>query len=94
MADYHAYIRSPEWQAVKQRYRASRLPQDCLRCGSSENIELHHRSYRRLGRERLSDIVPLCRDCHRRLHHARNDRRSVSLWGFAKRFVRKGTTRS
>ncbi len=30
--------------------------------------DLHHRSYDRLGAERFSDLVPLDRACHDRLH--------------------------
>jgi hypothetical protein len=32
------------------------------------NGDLHHRSYERMGAERWSDVLPMCRACHDRLH--------------------------
>ncbi len=65
--DYKTYIRSPEWYEVRSRYRASKLPQTCKACGETK-VELHHKTYKRLGRERLTDLVPLCRKHHQQAH--------------------------
>jgi hypothetical protein len=64
---YAAYLMSPHWQAVKARYRASNLQQSCIVCANPK-FELHHRTYVRLGRERLSDLIPLCRAHHEKAH--------------------------
>ncbi|MCX7421591.1 MAG: hypothetical protein NT013_18875 [Planctomycetia bacterium] len=61
------YLKSDLWRATKRRYRSSDYPQRCLICGSSE-IDLHHRSYARLGEEELFDLVPLCHRHHDQLH--------------------------
>jgi len=66
-AGYRRYIRSPAWNEVKVRYRASKLPQVCRVCGV-KRVDLHHRTYSHLGQERLRDLVPLCREHHRELH--------------------------
>lgn len=66
-ASYAAYLRSDAWAATKARYRASRMPQTCRICDSTP-VDLHHRSYRRLGAEYLRDLVPLCRAHHNDLH--------------------------
>lgn len=65
--DYGAYLRSPAWSAVKARYRASDLEQDCI-CGETDELHLHHLTYERVGEERVSDLTPLCRDCHSLVH--------------------------
>ena len=65
--DYSAYIGSSAWADVKRRYRASDLPQDCF-CGETENLHLHHLTYERVGQEELTDLSPLCGDCHRMIH--------------------------
>ena len=65
--DYAAYIRSSAWADVKRRYRASDLPQDCF-CGETEGLQLHHLTYERVGREELTDLSPLCADCHSMIH--------------------------
>jgi hypothetical protein len=66
-AEYRAYIASDEWRDVKRRYRSSKLPQKCHVCGSLP-VDLHHKSYKRFGNERLNDLLPLCRACHEAAH--------------------------
>ena len=36
----------------------------CERCGHPHSLELHHKTYERLGRELTSDLEVLCRRCH------------------------------
>jgi hypothetical protein len=65
---YRLYLRTPEWK----RTRAAAL----LRAGNAcsldvthtENLEVHHRTYERLGEELVTDLVVLCHSCHE-LHH-------------------------
>jgi HNH endonuclease len=64
---YEEYLLSPWWRARKAlivRYRGER----CERCGCRYLLELHHRSYERLGRERPEDVELLCWICHQREH--------------------------
>jgi 5-methylcytosine-specific restriction endonuclease McrA len=42
----------------------------CVACGGCWTLrhsDLHHRKYDQLGRERLDDLIPLCRACHERV---------------------------
>jgi hypothetical protein len=65
---YADYLRSPEWAAVKWRYRRSKRPQGCQLCGAKP-VDLHHRTYKRIGgKEHLSDLVALCRQHHDQAH--------------------------
>lgn len=66
-ARYAAYLKSPHWKSVKARYWASKRPKCCIVCGDP-NFELHHRTYQRVGRERLDDLMPLCRTHHAKAH--------------------------
>jgi hypothetical protein len=61
---YLAYIQSKQWKSKKKQYRKSGFELDCWACDSNVNIEYHHRTYGRLGWEALSDIIPLCTNCH------------------------------
>ena len=65
---YHnKYLKSAYW--VSRRERA--LKQDgykCCMCGATSNLNVHHRSYERLGAESDSDLMVLCRDCHMVMH--------------------------
>jgi 5-methylcytosine-specific restriction endonuclease McrA len=36
----------------------------CERCGRAGDLELHHKTYERLGNERFSDLELLCNPCH------------------------------
>lgn len=64
---YSEYLQTPEWQ--KKRIKALRFAQfRCQVCNSSSNLDTHHRSYKDLGQEPLSDITVLCNDCHRIFH--------------------------
>jgi 5-methylcytosine-specific restriction endonuclease McrA len=63
LSEYHAYLRSPEWEAKKLKMFQLR-GRHCERCGSRKDIEVHHKTYKRLGRERYEDLEVLCGYCH------------------------------
>ena len=66
---YLAYIKSPEWQAIRRRYWVSKLPKQCIGCGKTDvPLELHHKSYKSLGRENLNHLALVCRGCHVKIH--------------------------
>lgn len=82
MSKYERYLRSSHWRNLKRRYRASKYPQKC-KCGATERLELHHRTYERLGCERLSDLHPLCPSCHELIHQIeREGQIGLDLNGF------------
>jgi hypothetical protein len=90
---YEDYIRSEHWTAVIDHYQASRLPQTCLACGCVE-VDLHHRTYKRLGHEWLMDLVPLCRAHHQAVHVAYPSRRQFDgLWQVTKQTIRRARQR-
>lgn len=67
MVDYQVYLHSPGWRerrGERLRFAAGR----CEICNSSRRVDVHHRTYERLGRELLSDLVALCRRCHGLFH--------------------------
>ena len=65
--NYKEYINSIEWDEKRSlRFRMDGFR--CYKCGSPMNLQCHHITYERLGNERLSDLVTLCSDCHKRLH--------------------------
>lgn len=66
-SSYGAYLKSSHWRKFRERYAASGLPLCCVGCGSSK-YQLHHQTYEHLGEERLSDVIPLCRECHERVY--------------------------
>lgn len=66
-AFYQAYLNSPTWRL--RRNRALKLAGwHCSRCESRRGLEVHHRSYDRLGAELDADLEVLCADCHEGHH--------------------------
>jgi restriction endonuclease Mrr len=65
---YQLYLRTPEWR----RTRAAALLRAGNACSLDEthtnDLEVHHRTYERLGAELVTDLVVLCHSCHQ-LHH-------------------------
>lgn len=67
---YAEYLLSDHWASV--RSRVLKIRKSCLACKSQDNIHIHHIHYR-VYKERLRDVCPLCRDCHRKLHARMNE---------------------
>lgn len=68
---YHKYIASHHWRLNPARL--AELEASGFRCrvcnangeGEGGSIEVHHRTYARLGHEQPGDLTALCRTCHR-----------------------------
>jgi hypothetical protein len=77
MAAYMAYMRSPAWRAFRAAwlatYDSKYKVRRCYVCRISQaefgkSLDLHHRTYERVGgNERFTDLVLVCRPCHRRI---------------------------
>lgn len=64
---YDTYITSSKWERRKAKYYA-RHEKRCRACGSTEDIHLHHHTYKRLGKEHDNDLIPLCSEHHGAVH--------------------------
>jgi 5-methylcytosine-specific restriction endonuclease McrA len=96
LISYSDYIKSKEWRAVRKRYIASNMPQVCFACSlpRQQGFHIHHKTYKRLGRERLTDLVLLCEPCHAACHKAhKTARRPIALWYATNAFIRSSRKR-
>lgn len=67
--EYKDYLLTDEWK----KKRAAVLKRDgfrCVVCNSSEHFNVHHRTYERIFKEKLSDLTTLCNNCHTIFHKA------------------------
>lgn len=64
---YAEYLHSAHWADFKARYRSSGMKVTCDVC-QERGVQLHHRTYIRLGNELLTDVIPLCREHHEAVH--------------------------
>jgi hypothetical protein len=61
---YESHIRSTRWKAMKKAVIKMR-GNKCEECGyGSPNLELHHLTYERFGRELWKDVKLVCKQCH------------------------------
>lgn len=69
---YASYIRSKAW---KKKSDAAKMKagEVCAKCGKAAALDTHHKTYVRLGREKNSDLVVLCRRCHALEHGIHNE---------------------
>ena len=80
-ASYSDYLRSDHWRDLKHRFYASKLYHGhCDVCFRSLPLEIHHKSYKRLGAERLHDLIAVCRGCHEATHERHRTDSRTSLW--------------
>jgi|SRR5882672_123533 len=61
--EYKQYIQSKEWR-IRRLQAIERDDSRCRVCNSGENLDVHHRTYKRLGDELSNDLTTLCEACH------------------------------
>ncbi len=59
---YERHIRSSQWKNMRKDIL--RMRDRCECCGTKNFLEVHHKTYERLGRELTSDLEVLCKTCH------------------------------
>jgi 5-methylcytosine-specific restriction endonuclease McrA len=64
---YKNYILSKHWRKKRKRKLREQNYQ-CQNCKTKENLQVHHKHYRTLFNEKLSDLVVLCKTCHEEVH--------------------------
>ena len=64
---YNKYLLSEQWRDRRDRIfrRAGYI---CEGCGAKPASQVHHLSYKNVGKEFLWEIVAVCDDCHARCH--------------------------
>lgn len=86
MSIYRDYITSDEWKWFREEYYKTHK-KECRACGSKIRVNLHHKTYKRLGHERLADVVPLCEYHHTELHK-KVRKNKLNLWTATEEYIR------
>lgn len=68
-ASYADYLQS-KWWRVRRKQAIANAGRRCQRCGIRGKLQVHHKNYERVGRERKQDLEVLCEGCHRGEHKA------------------------
>jgi len=61
---YEEYLKSEPWIFFSNAIRKDR----CWCCGTRESLQVHHKTYERLGEELPCDVVTVCGRCHKLIH--------------------------
>ncbi|MDP8900288.1 MAG: hypothetical protein M3N33_03920 [Actinomycetota bacterium] len=68
---YMEYLRTPHWKR-KREAKVRAAGHRCQLCNrGSVTLNVHHRTYERLGEELDGDLTVLCRECHSVFHEQR-----------------------
>jgi hypothetical protein len=77
--EYKNYLQSDHWRSFRLHI-LDFWDYSCSLCMSKKNLEVHHRTYVRLWKEKYSDCVCLCKRCHKK-HHRVMDKFNDSCIG-------------
>lgn len=70
---YKEYLLSEHWKNFRLSVINSRKKCEC--CGKTyEIMNVHHISYKSLGKEKSKDVALLCEDCHKYIHAIKSGR--------------------
>jgi hypothetical protein len=68
MVNYESYLHSDDWKKVRKS-ALRRAKNRCQLCNKTDGLDVHHRTYENLGKEKPEDVTVLCRECHEKHHN-------------------------
>lgn len=78
--EYQDYINGPVWARIRRRFLEIHGDPICIGCRTTAKLDVHHLTYARFGGAELpSDLMALCRTCHREVHDFRNQKANRNL---------------
>ena len=83
---YIGFLNSVEWKLIRNA-RKEMDGQKCTRCGSAEDLEVHHKTYDmhpQKGLLDLSNLITLCHNCHSSTHGKSYGMRELDEFSFCK----------
>lgn len=68
--NYAEYLKSDKWATIKADYADMNPHEDCLLCGSDEELHHHHFDYPLdWNDDSFKNLVKICKDCHTFCHY-------------------------
>lgn len=66
---YKEFLTTPYWKGIAM-FVKRRDGWRCTECGSTKDLDVHHKTYGNHGNEinSIGDLTTLCRNCHQRAH--------------------------
>ena len=65
---YQQYLQTRHWKMLRSK-ALKKAKGKCQLCNASgKQLDVHHKTYDRKGKEKLTDLIVLCHDCHSKFH--------------------------
>ena len=67
-------LESKQWKKKREEV-FERYGKQCVECGSTRNLQVHHLVYRKdrhLWEYNVDELIPLCKKCHEKVHKDKN----------------------
>ena len=69
---YNEYLKSEHWKQFKEKVFRSKMMKNGFSCWMCTNnntrLNVHHKTYKNLGKEKIGDIMLICEKCHKFIH--------------------------
>ena len=85
--NYTEYLKTIHWKNLKTRMYKSKYKYECHCCKCKTGLQLHHKTYKRVGNEHLNDLTWLCKICHEEVHLYATD--NSKLWSASRKVKKK-----
>lgn len=73
--DYVAYLLTNHWRTLRSKIYDLRK-RKCERCKKEIHLyQVHHKSYKHIGFERIGELMLVCYECHEILHKRKDAKR-------------------
>jgi len=69
---YHEYLLSEKWASLRIK-KIAEAGGKCQMCNKNVSLQVHHRTYDNIFNEKLSDLIVLCKYCHKKFHNIGHD---------------------
>lgn len=65
---YKEYLNSKHWITFRYNF-FKKVSNQCRMCQCTQGLNLHHKTYKNIGNEKIEDVVGLCFKCHKYIHN-------------------------
>lgn len=68
--NYKQYLKSEHWKNIRNRFiKSKRYNWLCFICNKElKNPVIHHKTYKNIWKEKLHNLVAVCKWCHKDIH--------------------------
>lgn len=85
---YVEYVNSTAW-FIRREAAIEKAEWKCQICGLyNDHLEVHHKTYARLGNERDEDLLVVCAECHKKKEQAKRKAKKSRALTWAEHWLR------